>query len=317
MLTRWNMFVVAFFLLCLLLLLASPIFSSLDRNKNANGGGVSLDNTVASTVYLRECLRVLEKQSILLRMRVGVAWNDTVDNMLGYGLGTLYQSLAKRSAVTREVLQGVRRVLAAYQSYQREYLTFPDTLLLSNTNSTSSDGLFWGTLTPTLSCDVEERVCRTYVCHPESLGTGVAVALGEGSSSWGSCISRRFPTRIRDVLSYAYASGSSSSSGGGDGLVGIVGKATTILRIDVDGDEYKTLPQWFRSHVETPLLRVTQIQMNFHKPNNSADAHRVFLGLYALGFAPVSYERNYQSPCCYEYTFVNITWFVDTVGSVV
>jgi hypothetical protein len=103
-----------------------------------------------------------------------------------------------------------------------------------------------------------------------------------------------------------------------------------LLKIDAEGYEFHMVGQWLAKHVQAlqsgvagRTLSVQQLQVEVHRrlagvPAGSDDKAGLlstltfFLHLYGLGFVPVYYEANPLQSCCYEYVFVNATWFVSS-----
>eukprot|EP00759_Apiculatamorpha_spiralis_P004986 PhF_6_TR12987/c0_g1_i1/m.20537 len=100
-----------------------------------------------------------------------------------------------------------------------------------------------------------------------------------------------------------------------------------ILKCDVESSEYDIAENWLKGRLNADQtgqhVAIHQIQMEVHRryhPNGGAflavNKHIVngmiglFLHMYALGFVPVYWEPNTYQACCYEYIFVNTTWFL-------
>lgn len=100
----------------------------------------------------------------------------------------------------------------------------------------------------------------------------------------------------------------------------VVDPVIALLKIDVEAWEHVAFPDWLQdTMMHAPTFSVNQIQMEFHRWGHDSVAGTSFTGLlhahywmlhmYALGFLPVAKERNYWGSCCYEFAFVNATWF--------
>jgi len=301
-LRRYHMYVIACILLLTMLLLASPLLSA-SEEKKVQGAGICTLPPEKS--YLEEALNILDAQSIALSHHNFLNDSSPEQEYLGHGLQVLHDSIAHRERFTREQGFGVRRVIAAYHFYRREVTA------VFQGGASPGSGSIWRTLIPTLTCDMTERQCGTFLCHPGALSHGAAVLLGIGgrSEEWAKCYALRFPN-IQKQLVYARRNVTLSEVSPSIELV-------NVLRLDCSGWEFTFIRQWLRNMSQITTM-VYQVHLHFHTDLSVTlqVAHLLFLELYALGFAPVSYERDHDDATNtrYEYTFVNITWFVDTMG---
>lgn len=106
----------------------------------------------------------------------------------------------------------------------------------------------------------------------------------------------------------------------------IVNPTISLLKIDVEAWEHVVFPDWLQDiMMHDASFSVNQIQIEFHRwghdsvsgtsPVGQLHAHYWMLHMYALGFLPIAKERNYWGACCYEFAFVNVTWFaLDVTG---
>ena len=102
----------------------------------------------------------------------------------------------------------------------------------------------------------------------------------------------------------------------------VSGDNVTILKIDVEFGEYRALGDWLLEDLQAGNLFVSQLQIEVHRlPTESTTLDPSIvaanwwidylrLQLLALGFLPISNEKNSFGFCCFEFVFVHHRYFV-------
>jgi hypothetical protein len=96
----------------------------------------------------------------------------------------------------------------------------------------------------------------------------------------------------------------------------------SLLKIDVEYGEYPAVEQWLHESLNGRRSTVSQLQIEVHRLPFAATTSEVNITasswwiaslrmqLLALGFLPVSQEKNSFGHCCFEFVFVHYRYFI-------